>query len=226
MVLLIILAVILVLLAIILTAHARVDIGYGKDGPNVTVRFLFFSYRIVGARKKRIKKRDYKIGRFRRRRNRVMKKYTVKSKAKKPQKKTASSTVKRSIKERLEDIYKLFEEALKKFPGYLKIYCKKLVIAVGGKDAHDMAMKYGAVIQGVQYAITALGSYTNLYKAKNADVRIYPAFDDGKWRAEADFTLKMRTASGIRLGWALLKGYLRHKKRKNSSKSTQTVTQS
>ena len=224
MVLLIILAAILLLLALILFAHARVEVGYGKNGPFVTVRFWFFSYRMAGKKKKKIKKKDYRIGRFRKRRDKIKKKYKLKSKEKKPkEKKTPENTVKRGIKERVLDIYGLFEETLKKFPNCLKIYCKKLVIAVGGKDAHNIAINYGAVIQSVQYAITAVGSYTNLYKAKNADVRIYPAFADGKWKAEADFTFKIRTVSGIRLGLTLLKSYLRRKKRISKKAKTATI---
>ena len=223
MVLLIILAAILLLLAFILFANARVEVGYGKNGPSVTVKFWFFSYRIAGKKKKRIKKKDYKIRRFKRRKNRVMKKYKVKSKSKKPKKETETSPVKRSLREKIDDVYRLFEATLKKFPGYLKVYCKKLVISVGGKDAHNIAMNYGAVIQCVQYAITAVGSYTNLYKTKNADVRIYPDFCHGKWNAEIDFTFKIRTVSGIRLGLTLLKSYLSRKKQKPKT-AVQTVT--
>ncbi len=218
MVLLIILAAILLLLAFLLFAHARVEIGYGKNGPIVTVRFWFFSYRIAGKKKKKIKKKDYKIKRFRKRRAKMMKKYKVKSKEKKPKEETPQqNTVKRGIRERALDIYGLLEGTLKKLPNCLKIYCKKLVIAVGGKDAHNIAINYGVVIQSVQYAITAVGSYTNLYETKNADVRIYPAFADGKWKAEADFTFKIRTISGIRLGLTLLKDYLKRKKRKTQT---------
>lgn len=212
MLLLIILAVILAVLAIILTARVRVDAGYGKNGPFVTVRFLFFSYRIVGGKKKKIKKRDFKIGRFRRRKKRVMKKYLESSKEKKPKKKRASSGAEKiSVKERIDDLYKSFGGALKAFPKSLKIYCKKLVIAVGGKDAHDMATNYGAVIQGVQYAATTFVSYTGLYRDKNSDVNVYPAFNDGKWSAEVDFDFKIRTASLIKLGFMFLKGYLKYK---------------
>ncbi len=222
MILLIILAVVLAILAIILTAYVRVEVGYGKNGPNLTVRFLFFSYRIFGGKKKKLKKRDFKIGRFRRRKKRVMKKYRVKTKEKKPKKKRAH-TEKQSLKKRVEDIYLSFEEALKAFPKALKIRFKSLEIAVGGKDAHDMALNYGYVIQGVQYVISVLGSYTCLYTDKNSSVAVYPAFSDGKWKADADIEVKIRTISGIRLGLSFLKGYLRYKKRRAASMSVKNA---
>ena len=214
-------AIVLLIIALLFT---RIRLLFQFSGGDVTVavKILFFRIDITEKAETEINKRKYKIRRFRRRRDKVLKKYKIKTenkkkKAEEPKKKNEGETPKKKIKnpkQLINTVRELFGEMIKRFPRYLHIEFRKLIIGVGGKDAADIAIKTGAVMQMVQYLITSLKSLTNVRRVKGGQVCVYPVFVEGKWSAEADISAYIRIGNVLRLGIVFIKNYLKYKLKK------------
>ena len=193
----------------------------------VAVKILLFRIDITEKAEAKIDKNKFKIKRFRRRRDKVLKKYKIKTAGKPKENKTDDSnessenlkkaTPKNKLKnprQLISKISALFGEMLKVFPRYLHIEFKKLIIGVGGKDAADIAIKTGAVMQSVQYLVTYLEGLTNVKKLKGGQVYVYPVFVEGKWSAEVDISAYIRFGNVLRLGILFIKNYIKYKAKK------------
>lgn len=214
-----------VLLLIVALLFTKIRLLFQFSGGNITVavKILFFRIDITEKAETKINKNKYKIKKFRRRRDKVLKKYKIKTDGKNLNEKNADANEntedqesenpkkKMGPKQLVNMISELFGELLKRFPKYLHIEFKRLVIGVGGKDAADIAIKTGAVMQAVQYLVTSFGSLTNIKKTKDGQVYVYPVFVEGKWCAEVDVSAYIRVGNVLRLGIIFIKNYLKRK---------------
>ena len=213
-------AVILLIVALLFT-KIRLLFQFSGGDITVAVKILFFRIDITEKAEEKINKNKYKIKKFRRRRDKVLKKYRMKTekqneKNAEPKENTEvqeSEKTKKKMgpKQLVNMISELFGEILKRFPRYLHVEFKKLIIGVGGKDAADIAIKTGAVMQAVQYLVTSLKSLTNVRKLKGGQVYVYPVFVEGKWCAEVDISAYIRVGNVLRLGIIFIKNYLKRK---------------
>lgn len=232
---LIIIVCLFALFLLILLSNIKLTVKYDSDGIVVKAGIWFIRLTLVGGAKKRIKKRDFKIKKFRARTKRVLKKYNKKqlkktdkkskeaekqeSEENKSSKKKKSTLIPSSPKELIEMVRTIFGDFFKRFPGYLHIKFNRLVIGVGGKDAHDIAIKYGETVQGTQYLITYLGRISNLKKTRNAVVSVYPDFACGKWNAGLDIEASIKIINILRLGIRVISGFFKYKKNKQKKLS-------
>lgn len=212
----IIAGIIILLLLLITLLWVKLSLVYNSDGAKVTVKILFFRYMILGKEKKKPKKGDFKIRKFRKRRKKVLNKYqkrTKKTRKKSDVKESSEQkkVKKRSPKELITKILDIFGVFLKRFPKYLRVDCARLLIGVGGKDAAETAVNYGVTVQSVQYVGTLLNSITNFEATKDAKISVYPDFISEKWTAEINIIMRLRVIHILKLGIILLKGYLGYK---------------
>ena len=226
----IILCAVFLLLLFIMLLWIRLSLVYNEDGAKVAVKILFFKLTVVGKKKRRPDKKDFKVRRFRRRRKKALAKY--RKKLSKTKKKTAEKTEaakkpkkKSSPKELISKIIDIFGLFLKRFPKYLRIDCARLIVGVGGKDAASVAISYGVTVQSVQYVATLLNSVTNFKAKDDAQISVYPDFVTEKWTADINIVMRLRVIHIVKLGFAVLRGYLRHKlggKKQTKNKSADT----
>ena len=212
----IIAGVIALLILIIMLLWIRLSLIYDGDGARISVKVLFFKYTVVGKKKKKPKKSDFKIRKFRRRRKKVIAKY--RKKLSKTKKKSSQNAVKKSkskkkstpkeLVSKLIDIFGLF---LKRFPKYLRVDCARLMIGVGGKDAAETAISYGVTVQSVQYIAELLDKITNFEAKNNANISVYPDFTSEKWNVDIDVVMRLRVIHIVKLGIIVLKQYIKHK---------------
>ena len=222
-----ILAVIFALIVALLLVKIKLLFQFSEGDISVAVKLLFFKIDITEKAEDTINKNKFKIKSFRRRRDKVLKKYKIKT-ADKPKanktdetKESSENTEKATNKKKLKNpkqliskISALFGEMLKIFPRYLHIEFKKMIIGVGGKDASDIALKTGTVMHAVQYLVTYLEGLTNVKKLKGGQVYVYPVFVEGKWSAEVDIRAYIRVVNVLRLGVVFVKNYLKYKIKK------------
>ncbi len=219
---------ILLLISILLLTKIRLLFQFSDGKTVIAVKILFFRVDITEKAEARINKKKYRIKRFRRRRDKVLKKYKIKTQGKKAKPKVQETQEqpseapaqteekkKSSVKQIIHTITELFGEVIRVFPRYVHIEFKKLIIGVGGKDAADIAEKTGGVMQAVQYLITFFGAVTNVRKVKGGKVYVYPAFADGKWYACADVSAYIRVGNILRLGLIFVRNYIKRKLKKN-----------
>lgn len=220
-------AAIILIITLLLFTKIRLLFQFSGGDVTVAVKILFFRIDITEKAETKIDKRKYKIKKFRRRRDKVLKKYKIKTESKSKAKKTdapienaentENETPKNKIKnprQLINTVRELFGELISRFSRYLHIEFKKLIIGVGGKDAADIAIKTGAVMQMVQYLVTSFESLTNVRKLKGGKVYVYPVFVEGKWSAEVDVSAYIRIGNVLRLGIVFIKNYLKYKLKK------------
>lgn len=224
---LIVIACIIAFLLLLLLSRIKFAVKYDSDGFAVKAGIWFIWLTVAGGKAKKVKKSDFKIKKFRSRCRKVLKKYNknrlkeLNKKTEKPkeQKKKKSSLIPSSPRELIGMVKSIFGEIIKRFPGYLHIKCKKLIISVGGNDAHDIAVKYGETVQAAQYLITFLGEVSHLKEASSSEISIYPDFACGKWNAQLEIQAGIRIINIIRLGLSVIVGFFRYKKQRSPAKA-------
>ena len=206
---------IILLILIIMLSWIKLSLIYDEGGVIIAVKVLFFKITVVGKKKKH-KKSDYKLSKFRRRRKKALRKYRkrLEKQKKKAAKKTEEESKpkkKVSKKETIGKLLDIFAAFLKKFPKYLRVDCARLIIGVGGKDAAETAISYGVTVQSVQYIGTLLNNVTNFEAKKGAQIDVYPEFASGKWTADINIVMRLRVIHIINLGIIVLKQYIKQK---------------
>ncbi len=224
---LIIIATVLLLTVMLLSIRVRFVIKYDNDGLVTYAKALFFKLYLTGEPEKELHLKDFKIKRFRKKRDKAIKKYNkslLKKKKKSDVKNSKESTQQDNKKKRfsspselIDTVKGLLEGVLIRFPKYLHIDIKRFVIEVGGADAHQTAMLYGGTVQSMQYLITALGKAARLKKVKNAQVGVTPNFLCRAFRAEAEITAHISIFGLLRLGIKFISNYFKTKSRSKSS---------
>lgn len=214
------------------------------DGIVATAQVLFIKIRLFPKKKKRIRKRDYEIKRFRKRTKRKIskvdrasekKRVSVEKKKLKKAKKAGSEgnnqneapKKKRDIKPLVRLLMRILRAFVRKFPGYLQTEVRRLVIGVSTDDASKTAITYGCVVQSVQYTVSFIKAYSNLRQTKDAVVSVYPDFLRDKSKIELDITLSIRIWQVLRLAIELViayfgKGIYKVKKTEKSGQSSAT----
>ncbi len=224
---LIVIASVLLLLVLILSVRIRFIIKYTGDGLETYAEIPFFRFYLTGEPEKKLRLRDFKINRFRKRRDKAIKKYNdalaKKSKKKKKAKSDFAPVEKKkrfsSANELISTVKKLLDGVLVCFPRYLHIDIKRFVIEVGGDDAHQTAMLYGTAVQGMQYLIYGAGKCARLKKKNNASVGVTPNFINKCFRAEADITAHISVFGALKLGIKFISNYFKNKHRRINSVS-------
>ncbi len=216
---LIIIACILLALLGLMLMRIRVQLTFADGKINAYLRVLFLKIKLYSDKKSKIKKSDYKIKKFRRRRDKVLKKYRIKKASKKPIKK-GTQRKQRSPLALINSLKIILGDSLRLFGKYHRIEKFKVKITVGGADAAKTAINYGYVISSLQFLVTFLEGFGNLDKTKNKSASVVPDFGDGKWGADVDIIEAVRVIHILKIGFAALKGYL---KSKNVNKPKKTA---
>ncbi len=217
---LIIIACILLALLGLLLIRIRVRITFSDGKANVYLHILFLKFKLYSDKKSRIKKSDYKIKRFRRRRDKVLKKYRIKKAAKKP---PANKGKKRSPLLLLNDLKLMLSNSIRLFGKHHRILKFNVAITVGGRDAAKTAINYGYVISALQFLVTFLEGFGNLDKTRNKSATVDADFKDGRWDAKIEITEAVRVIHILMIGFAALKGYLKRKSISNKNKKLQSA---
>lgn len=210
MIALIIITCILLVIVLLLLMRVRLQLTL-KDGRlNAYLRLLFFKIKLYSDKKSKIKKSDYKIKRFRRRRDKVLKKYRIK---KPPEKKIKKETKKQHTSPLLliSKVKLMFADAIGLFGRHHRIERFNVSITVGGSDAAKTAINYGYVITSLQFLVTFLEYFSNLDKTKNKSADVAPDFENGKWSVSLDIIGAVRVMHILKIGISALLGYFKHK---------------
>ena len=212
----------------------RISASYNKGQMKVYLKVLFLRFELYGDKKSKIKKSDFKIRKFRRRRDKVLKKYKV---SKTPLGQLKENIVKRIKKMRqgtsdgqgngkkqsplllIKNVKNMLWDTVLLFGRRHRIERFEFEVSVGGKDAHSVALNYGYVISALQYLVTLLEMKTNLDKTRRKKAEVRADFATEKWDASINFEMSLRTFDIIWLGISALKGYLKHKTKSTPQKA-------
>ena len=221
------------------TVHAYITMETAEEMA-VTVRILGIPIKILPKKPKTYNPKHYTLKKIRKRDAKAAKKAAKKAEAKKKKKdekarkkadKKAelakmSKEERRELKEKkkasrpaLTDLIPLVCKTLglffSRFFGKLHIKVAKLHVRVGGADAMQIAVIYGAVNQSVQYFVEFLRKISHVDGLKKADIRVEPDFLSEK--IEFEFKLTVRVSLGnvlgalLKAGWKFLVGFIKIK---------------
>ena len=201
----------------------RVLLTYDEEALRVHLKVLFLRFELFGDKKSKIRKSDFRIRKFRRRRDKILKKYKLK-KEKKAQLKDNVGKKKQSPLLLIKAVKDIVADAVILFKRKLKIKRFLIEVDVGGRDAAKTAINYGYVIQALQYLVTFLESISNLDKTKNKKAKVNANFSDLKWGAKVDIEVSLTTLDILRVGISALKGYFKNKSKLKPKKTVNDKT--
>ena len=179
----------------------------------VKLRVLFLSFTLFGGKRERIRKKDFTVAKFRRRRDKVLGRYKIKSR---PDKKPDGIPKKKkpSVFSSIGRFKGLISELVRLARNDIRFDAFDVTVAVGGKDAAKIALNYGYTVQAVQYLVTFLECTTSLIKCKNKSASVDADFSEGKWQAKASVALSVRTFRAIRMAFTAYREFVKIKKQK------------
>lgn len=216
------------LLIIVLLLFIRVGVKVRSLGNmSLAIDLGIFSIPLFPKKEKKIKLSDYKIGKFRKNKEKAEKKERKKRLRKKTESAAESTTKKveaarrknqglrakkREASELIELITDLTKTFLSRFGKHLRIKVRRVVVTVSSEDAATTAVIYGGVCGAVQCFTELLYNCLNVKFDKNAEIKVIPDFTSEKSDAEIDITFSFRIWQVfdmlIRTGVAYLKKLL------------------
>ncbi len=193
------------LLLLSLRAHVLLT---AEDDVTVTVKVLFLRFRIFP--KKPTPKRTLKAQRKKEKKE-AQKQAKADAKVKKAEEHKKQHK-KKSFPEILRMI-KMFARILKqlssRFSSYFRLKLSRMVLRVGGPDAAQTAVRYGAISAAVSYLATLLEQFVTVKTPRKSELRVEADFvsNDITYDIMMDFSVSLRAvlALGIRFLFAYLK---------------------
>ncbi len=226
MIAIIIIAALILLFTAAAFVRLKIHIIY-KDKLVAYAKLLGFKLYLAGEPDKPVNLKDFKIKKFRKKRDKAIKAYqkslrknaSLKKVSAQPKEKRTPKKSFSSPSELINQVKALLEGILVRFPQDLHIDINRFVIEVGGEDAHQTALLYGGTVQGLQYLITSLDKCSKLKCIKDAQVGVTPNFLKKTFKSEVDIMAHIRVYKAIRIGFKLLGNYFKTKLRRKSSVS-------
>ncbi len=199
------------LLIILLLLFIRVGVRVRSMGNmSLAVDLGLFSIPLFPKKEKDIRLSDYKIGKFRKNKEKAAEKERKKRKKRlsKKSKSAAESTTekveaarrknrglrakKREIGETIELVTDLTKTFLSRFGKHLHIKVRRVVVTVASEDAATTAVIYGGVCGAVQCFTELLDNCLNVKFPRGAQIKVIPDFTSAKSDAEIDITFSCR----------------------------------
>ncbi len=209
-------AAIILLILVILTLKLSVRVKL-RDDVSLVLGIGIFKKKLLPSKEKEVRLSDYKIGRFRKNKDKQTEKSKRKPKKKKSAKKALTSAEGSASNEKPErDIMGLISKLLevvrvffRRFGHHLRINVRRVHIIVASEDAATTAVLYGAVCGAVQCLFEFLYNCMHLTLPKSEEMQVVPDFTSEKIKAEIDITFSFRLWQIfdilLRSGWAYIK---------------------
>ena len=212
-----------ILLFLLLLLTVRIHLLLDLDGDlRLRVRVLCFRFRIHP------RKRTPRgvIRQQRKQEKKLKKKLANKQKPQKENKeiseKTAPKKKKTDILALIRLVIRILKQIARKFPSYFKLKIKRCIIKVGGKDAAEAAIRYGAVRAGVSALATVADSCFTVKTTRKSVLTVDPDFlsDKSSISLSMDFYTSVRAVLALAL--RILFAFLRRPKKNTTSQTSDT----
>ena len=197
-----------VLVVLILTVRIRFFVKFKDKQLCAFLRILFVKIVFTGKKRGKIKKSDFKIRKFRRRRDKVLKKYRIKKKSTASVKKHAGKKQRSPLK-LINALKEILWQPVKAFGKYLRIDRFEIYVRTGGEDAAKAALNYGYTVQALQYLVTFLESFSTLRRTVRKSAEVQPDFAGGNWNAEADIAVSIAVWQVLSVALKALINYIK-----------------
>ena len=204
------LAVIAAVLIFAALMRIKLIVTFRDRGLRIFLKILFVKIEFTAEKNGKIKKSDFKIRKFRRRRDKVLKKYRLKKTEKKAVKKYAGKKPRSPLKT-VRAIKEILWRPVTAFGKYLRIEKFDIRIKVGGEDAAKVAIDYGYIVQALQYLVTFLESFSSLKKTRDKKAEVNADFADGSWDASVDIRVSVAVWQTVSVAVKALCSFLRYK---------------
>ena len=212
-----------ILLFFLLLLSVRIHLLLDLDGDlRLRMRVLCFRFQIHP------RKRTPR-GVIRKQRKQEKKRLKKMAKKQKPPKETNEIAEKTAKKKKKTDILALIRLAIRilkqiarKFPSYFKLKITRCIIKVGGKDAAETAIRYGAVRAGVSALATVADSCFTVKTTRKSVLTVDPDFlsDKSTISLSMDFYTSVRAVLALAL--RILFAFMRRPKKKTTPQTTDT----
>ena len=216
---------ILLFIVILFALPISIRIAY-KDEVRLWVGLPGLYFPILPKKKKKIRLRRFTAKNYRklREKDRLAKEAEKQRKLEKARKKKASSALKKQEKgkklppeEKTDEpsvvslILPLVGSVLDKFAGRIRVKVIRVDITVGGSDAAQIGILYGAVSQGVAYLMELIAQKTRFSRAHRSMVRVNADFLLAKTKADMHLIFRLSLWDLLVTGIHFLLGFIREK---------------
>jgi hypothetical protein len=216
---------ILLLLVLLLSVRARLGITL-QDEVCLTLRVLFLKFTLFPKKstpKKILKEQKKKEKKQKKAKSKRDKQSASDAEAKKKQRKKRSfSDILRMIKL----ICRILKRLWKRFPGYFRLRLSKVKISVGGADAAQAAIRYGAVSAAVAYLITLCEQFATVRTNRKSELQISPDYFSDRIDCKIDIELSITLRSLLALALRALCAFLKERKKPSKPSSKPPVSRS
>ena len=184
-----------------------------SDEVSLSVRVLFFKFKILPAKEKKGKKKmsEKKAAKIR---DSLRKKQQKKALAKKEKEKAKETKEKKSISETISGVRMITDIVLaviKKFFGHLQIKMSRIKMVVATEDAATTAIAYGAITQSLNILLPALESVKNFKKLKKAEIDIRADFLADSPTVDVEISFAIRVWHIFDVAFAALGKFIKSK---------------
>lgn len=212
-----------ILLFFLLLLSIRIHMLLDLDGDlHLSMRVLCFRFRIHP--RKRTPRSVIRL-----QRKQEKKRLKQATKKQKPPKESKEISEKTAPKKKKTDILalirlatRILKQIARKFPSYFKLKIKRCIIKVGGKDAAETAIRYGAVRAGVSALTTVADTYFTVKTTRKSVLTVDPDFlsDKSSISLSMDFYTSVRAVLALAL--RILFAFLRRPKKNTTPQTPDT----
>lgn len=136
--------------------------------------------------------------------------------------KTAQKKKKTDILALIRLAIRILKQITRKFPSYFKLKIRRCIIKVGGKDAAETAIRFGAVRAGVSALATVADTCFTVKTTRKSVLTVDPDFlsDKSTISLSMDFYTSVRAVLALAL--RILLAFMRRPKKKKTPQTTDT----
>lgn len=116
-------------------------------------------------------------------------------------------------------VTRILKSLVSRFPSYFRLKLSRIILVVGGPDAAQTAIRYGAVRTAVAYLVTLLEQFVSIKTTRKSELYVQPDFlnDRIDYDISIAFSTSVRALLAIllRSAFAYLKEHTQQKKTKS-----------
>ena len=114
-------------------------------------------------------------------------------------------------------IARIVKSVSTRFPNYFRLKLSRIIIVVGGSDAAQAAIRYGAISSAVAYLVTLLEQFLSLKTTRKSQLYVQPDFTSDRLDYDIDITFSTSVRAVLAL---LLRSALAYLKERKAPKNT------
>ena len=113
---------------------------------------------------------------------------------------------------------KFLKTMLIRYPNYFRLKLSRVIVVVGGDDAAQAAIRYGAVSSAVAYLVTYIEQFVKVKTTRKSELYVQPDFTSDRLDYDIDISLSISARLLLALIFKSASSHAKVKRNKHSNK--------